>query len=304
MTTIESLFENRYAALNMCQDDEKSHETDSQYSNPSTSDQPMDAGQTLNHVNDGYVEQISFRLSDCPARKIRKKYTEYLAKYRDQFDSGLMQRLWDGWLLSIPQFPGPYNLGLANIRKFVLYPDQHELILYDKSPRQRYRYHLICHALKLEHRTTDENEWEVVSHTKHVRYPAAPGTQETKSLNKNSKYNKKQIPDRMLDQDKLKTMIIIKPYKWNWEFTKISPEQKKYDREKMKEQEDKRIQWIEFMKTKQCAGCRVTAAQSELLIAESIQGLYCTGCVARKELGLSGHVFKHAIGGPGRASRP
>ena len=62
----------------------------------------------------------------------------------------------------------------------------------------------------------------------------------------------------------------------------------------MKEIIKKHREWVQFMKTKKCTICDVSAVESELKQSDTIHGLYCENCVIRDE--MNEHTFKHAFG--------
>jgi hypothetical protein len=196
---------------------------------------------------------------------IRKTYNTLIKNHRNIFTNQLMDQLWESWISVMPEFPTTYDGKMTTIRRFIINPDQTELILHDCSSRHRYEYHQICSLLKLEH----------------------------KSIGLENKQYKTPRPEK---NDVKKTLILTKPDNWCWEFTDVSMEQKQIDELKMKERVQKHREWVKVMKTKRCSCCTVSASESQLFRTKTLDGLYCETCILlEKFMGLG---FKHAYGRP------
>ncbi len=273
-----------------------------------------------NDNNDNINEIINIPIiKDLSADELRKGYSKFITVGREQFDTETMIRLWDSWMEKGWHFPSTFNSKLILLRKFIIDPDQKELILNDKPPDQRASYHQICKVLKLEHCSIENNydddgvnprindNWRV------LKDDCLNGVNPNPRINDNwrelkddclnpvkniydkyhSKYRRSQ--DKMFRiANKTKTMIIRKPQNWNWEYTIVSDNQLELDGIKMKEIIKKHREWVQFMKTKKCTMCDISAVESELKQSKTIQGLYCEICVKRND--MIEHSFKHAYG--------
>lgn len=244
--------------------------------------------------------------------QIRQNYTELVKNHRHLFTKQLMGQLWESWLSVSPELPGMYVSKLAQIRAFVMNPDQKELILHDRTSKHRYEYHQICGLLKLEHKSivedTDvslnditEEKWYVVG--KHGKRHEARVSRDTeqyrhqhKTMNNEPGFEhfNKHFNREHEKKEVLKTLILTKPDNWSWEFTVVSDEQKKLDDLKLQERVQKHREWVKVMKTKRCSKCIISAVETELFSSKTLKGLYCEKCANQDE--FMGHNFKYAYG--------
>jgi hypothetical protein len=148
---------------------------------------------------------------------LRKNYCNLYRSHRSFFTRDILSSMWESWQNDTTTFPGSYNVKLGQIRLFVINPDQTELILYQRSAKSRFEYHVICNALMLDHRSIEENNnddgWKIVTYQK-TKSNSLESTQKKYEHNKDNKDNK--------DNSKTKTLIISKPTNWCWEFTSNS----------------------------------------------------------------------------------
>lgn len=196
-------------------------------------------------------------------RDIRESFSRLVSEHRDQFDVTMMIKLWESWITCVPPFPSFLATKLDLIKSFVTDTDQTKLIIYNQIPRHRYEYHQICSLLKLDHASIESTDHRY-GHCQSIK------------------------------TEVLKTLIIVKPNDWCWEFTKVSDKQKELNDMKMKERIKKYREWIKVMRTKHCTVCNVSAVESELFLTDILVGLFCENCVKTDK--LSGHTFKHAFG--------
>lgn len=246
---------------------------------------------------------------------VRRTYDKLIKDHRELFTKELMTQLWNSWRNVTPEFPGTYVTKMAQIRGFVLNPDQKELILHDRASKHRFEYHQICSVLKLEHKSIIENvddglvededpneKWHVVGkhgkkdpviqkHNKYAKYGPKMMGKDQRYEHFNKHKNEKPANAK---QDVLKTLILTKPDNWCWEFTVVSPEQQHIDELKLAERVQKHREWVKVMKTKKCAKCTISAVESELFTTKTLIGLYCEKCTVLDE--FTGHTFKHAYG--------
>jgi hypothetical protein len=168
--------------------------------------------------------------------EIRKNYNTLIQTHRDIFTKQIMISLWDACLKNIEEIPGMLNIKLAQIRAFVLNPDQKELILHKRTKKSRSEYHMIANLLHLTHSSvdvsidketkipdnTDPNKWEDVGKKIRASHYSKFGSSAFKDIGKPRHYekfnNNKELDDLEIDKD-VKTIIISKPENWCWEFT-------------------------------------------------------------------------------------
>lgn len=214
-------------------------------------------------------ETIKDKINKLDLGDVRKNYQYYVSIYGKHLNKTFLSRLWDSWENSTKlDIDETLRSKLTKLKEFIFNLNEKTLCIKNLSPKHRYEYHQLCSILKLEHRSIEnivetkeekskivekenDNEWSVIK------------TKKTKKIEnkkkRNNEYNKwyseelkkkkseqkcngitNEIQINSKRETDRKTLIITKPTNWSWEFTIVSEEQDKLDKEKILASQRKR----------------------------------------------------------------
>ena len=239
------------------------------------------------------IDEMNKCFNSSNFEDIRKRYYEFYGYNKTAFTKDIMEDMWASFLLKIntkhicEDVSGFDPQKLNTLKLFALSPESRIISIFKCHSKGRYEYHKLCSLIGFHHVSVNHDN---ITGNKLNNVAKQPKI--TKSF-KTDNYSKMHNEITTVNVPKLKTLFIIKPEIWNWEFTQTENINISdiVDLSALKRfTKSKTVRNSPLCHSGYCARCGVSRAVYDMFVSNDLTGYYCEKCSVNSE--MTKHKFR------------